>query len=160
LSSDTLNKAVQLLSRRDHSREELRKKLIRKHPSNRVEEVLDRLEELGYLDDERFARQRAGHLRTRRNWGNLRIEHDLLRLGVDAKIVQSIMGRLEKKSPEAEGLKRAVSGRKKISGAPETAVDLKKLFDYCLRLGYPPDLIRRELEPDFKSIRRESSEKI
>lgn len=157
MNSKTYQKAVQLLALRAHSREELRQKLLRGFQRNDVENTLDRLEELGYLDDRLFSQERSRLLRNRKNWGNYRIVNDLQRLGVDAKIVQSTIARLEEDSPENEALRRAVSGWKRFHGNPGTASKLKKLFNHCLRLGYSPESIREELGSDFQTVDWEST---
>ena len=79
-------RALDLLSRRDHSKVELRQKLIQK--GTQVEEIgplLDELEDIGYLDDRRFAesfvRFRAG-----KAWGRRRYGQELAKRGVDSEI--------------------------------------------------------------------------
>jgi regulatory protein len=57
---DPLPCAERILGRRDHGREELRRKLLaRGYAPEAVGVVLDRLSERGLLDDERFAREFA-----------------------------------------------------------------------------------------------------
>ncbi len=76
-------KVLDLLSRREHSRGELRGKLIKRGwPEELVEPVLDEFCSAGYLDDERFAEQfvlgRLGKL-----WGVQRYLQELKLRGVD-----------------------------------------------------------------------------
>ena len=51
------NKALDLVSRREHSRHELMQKLDKRYPNTIpiIEDVLDKLETNKILDDERFA---------------------------------------------------------------------------------------------------------
>jgi len=51
------NKALDLVSRREHSRHELMQKLDKRYPNTTsiIEDVLDKLETNKILDDERFA---------------------------------------------------------------------------------------------------------
>src|SRR3990167_7059130 len=57
---ECMDKALELLGRRLHSRAELAKKLGRQEYGQEiVNEVLDELNRLGYVDDERFAKTKA-----------------------------------------------------------------------------------------------------
>lgn len=83
-------KAMDLLSARPLSRKELVDKLTAR-PRNRDKEPLadresaeaaaDRLEELGYLNDESYAHTVAGHY-SAKGWGPARIKEELYRRGV------------------------------------------------------------------------------
>ena len=53
------NKCADFLSRRDHSVKELREKLLRTVNEASADKAIERFEELGYLDDEKFARNYA-----------------------------------------------------------------------------------------------------
>jgi regulatory protein len=152
LSSKAYLKAVQLLARRAHSREELRRKLANRFLQGDIEKALTKLENQKFLDDKEFAKERSESLRNHKNWGNLRIRHDLQRLGVGAKIIESTLARLQEKSPEEKGLERAISSWKRIYGNPRTASKLKKLYNHCLRLGYPSQLIRQKLDTFFRNL--------
>jgi len=84
-------RALDLLSRRDHSRVELRQKLIQK--GARVDEIgplLDELEDIGYLDDRRFA-ENFVRFRAGKAWGRRRYGQELAKRGVDSDIVKEIL---------------------------------------------------------------------
>ncbi len=72
-----------MLARRDHSRAEVARKLVRYVDDGdfaEIERVLDELEHNGLLSDERFA---GAVTRTRaQRFGDARIRHDLRRFGV------------------------------------------------------------------------------
>jgi regulatory protein len=72
------NKALDLVSRREHSRHELRQKLDQRYPetSSIIEEVLDKLEINKILDDERFAEMYLNS-RARKGFGPKKIEMEL-----------------------------------------------------------------------------------
>lgn len=79
--------ALRLLGRREHSREELRKKLRKREwPADRVEALLDRLEQEGALSDLRFARSWVRH-RAGRGLGPTRIRSELRQRGVAPEVV-------------------------------------------------------------------------
>lgn len=147
-----LQYAFKLLARRAHGKIELKRKLLRKGSEQEVDQALEKLEAIGYLDDEDFSLQRALSRRQHRLWGNFRIAQDLNRLGVNAKIVGLTLLKLEDKSPEVEALRQAVDRWIRRSGEPTEISELKRLFDYCSRLGYPTDEIRQVLAPRFRKI--------
>ena len=141
-----------MLGHRAHSREELRRKLCRTGDRSEVEEILDHLEEQGYLNDLDYAIQRAGSMRRLKHWGNLRIARDLKRVGVGARMIELALGRLDEESAEQESLLEVAASWMKVRGTPESASDLKKLYDHCLRMGYPPGMVREALSGCFKQI--------
>jgi regulatory protein len=75
--------AMRLLNLRMHSRVELQRKLERKKFSPpQIVETLDKLAELGYLDDQRYAAARAQSLLQHKHHGRRRAMAELLRRGV------------------------------------------------------------------------------
>ena len=52
-----LNKAVELLSHRDHSAKELRDKLLRTADADAADKAVAQMLDAGYLDDEKYARR-------------------------------------------------------------------------------------------------------
>jgi SOS response regulatory protein OraA/RecX len=140
------------LGRKNHSRLELRRKLVRSSPSEAVEKILDLLEEKGFLDDQIFALERALLGRERRLWGDLRVTQDLKRFGIDAKMIDQVLGQVNQRKGEAESLQEAIELWVNKSGKPRTPRPLKKLYDRCLRLGYPPQLVRQQLTAYFDQI--------
>ena len=57
-----LNKAVELLSHRDHSAKELRDKLLRTADPDAADKAVAQMLDAGYLDDEKYARRLVRHL--------------------------------------------------------------------------------------------------
>jgi len=154
LKSSLYSQAIKLLARRAHSCFELRRKLLRQGRPEEVEEVLARVEELGYLNDEDYACARARAQRLLKRWGNLRIRLDLKSRGLDARIIELALSRLETELPEVESLHQLTQSRIRSSGSPETISQLKKIFDYCVRMGYSPEQVRNELEEHFRNLHR------
>lgn len=90
------NKAAYLLSSREHSRREIITKLIQRgYNKETAEEAADRLEEYGYLSDERFARLYAAELKERKKLGKIRIKQELLRKGIDRDIIENVLSETE-----------------------------------------------------------------
>ncbi|MDA9785257.1 recombination regulator RecX [Gammaproteobacteria bacterium] len=78
------NKALDLVSRREHSRHELMQKLDKRYPNTTpiIEDVLDKLETNKILDDERFAEMYLNS-RARKGFGPKKIEMELHSKKVD-----------------------------------------------------------------------------
>lgn len=146
------DQALRLLGRRAHGSEELRRKLARRASPAEVEEVIHRLRQRRYLDDQEFALLRARSRRTLKRWGNRRIALDLRRLGLDARMVEFALRQVNEELPEVDSLRRVIEIWTATAGAPEHVQDLKKLYDHCLRLGYPERLVRTELSGYFLDI--------
>jgi regulatory protein len=81
--------AVRLLAARDHSREELRRKLAARFGEGAdIDAVLDGLQARGWQDERRFVEQFIEQ-RCRRGQGPLRIRAELRRRGVDDGLVDA-----------------------------------------------------------------------
>lgn len=87
-----LGLALSMLSRRDHSEAEVRRRLSAKGFSHDIgDQVIARLRESGYLNDRRFARAFAeSAIRNGRGYG-FRLRHDLSRRGIDEEIIADAM---------------------------------------------------------------------
>ncbi len=112
---DALNSAVRALARRDHSVQSLRAKLERAGVSEPArDEAVETLAGAGYLDDERFARDRAERLAAR-GYGDDWIRADLEVQGVAPEVIEIALAALE---PERE---RALREARKLEPGPRTA---------------------------------------
>jgi regulatory protein len=104
-----MRRAGELLARRAHGRDELRRKLTRGGDAEVAAEVIDDLARMGYVDDERYAAALAEH-RLGRGWGPLRIEHDLAGAGVPEAAVNAAIAALDRDAVRAAAA-RAVGDR-------------------------------------------------
>ena len=84
------NKALDLVSRREHSRHELMQKLDKRYPATSpiIEEVLDKLEINKILDDERFAEMYLNS-RARKGFGPKKIEMELNSRKVNSLLISN-----------------------------------------------------------------------
>ena len=85
------NKCADFLSRRDHSVKELREKLLRTVDEVSTDKAIERFEELGYLDDEKFARNYAEHLFKNKNYSNNHVKQELYKKGISRDIIAEII---------------------------------------------------------------------
>ncbi len=105
---DAFELAVRALGAAERTAAELDERLERKGvPATERADALERLERLGYLDDERVARARAEQLAARGS-GDALIRDDLERRGIGADAVESALAELE---PERERASRIAAAR-------------------------------------------------
>ncbi len=90
-----IHKCYDLLSRRDHSVKELRTKLLRTVDENHADKAIDRMIELGYLDDEKYARNLVKYLIESRKMSKAFIKQELYKHGIAADIINEVMAEAE-----------------------------------------------------------------
>ncbi len=133
-----LARALRILTRRDLSVAQLTRKLRDSGIADSlVEETVARLQESGYLDDRRFARQWAeSAIRNGRGYGP-RLRLDLARRGVPAEIVTDLLASLAVEYDEIETLTGLLS-RKFTGFNPASASDREKrrVMQYLQRRGF------------------------
>ena len=141
-------KAFRLLTLRAHSEKELRAKLrAGGFADTVVERVIRRCRDLGYLNDEAFARQRARMLAVSRLAGDRRIAFDLRERGIDAGLSARLIAEIRGELGEEEAAKRLL--RKKIRGRPIAALNEREkagLARSLLGKGFSTGLILKILK--------------
>ena len=104
--------ALDLLARREHSRLELRRKLLaRSHARDMADEVLDRLQQERLLDETRFAEQFV-RSRVGRAQGPAKIRAELLQRGVGESLIDATLAEVE-----CDWVALAAAARRKRFGA-------------------------------------------
>ena len=136
-----LEKAVSLLNYRAHSRKELADKLKQKTGCGDAElnEVLDRLEELGFLNDRSYA---AAVVRScaRKRYGAQRALTELSRRGIPKELREEALAEM----PETDGtLERLIRAKLKN---PSDRDEVRKVTAAMVRRGFSWDEIRRAMD--------------
>lgn len=139
-SRRAFNKAVELLSRRDHSKGELLTKLRQKGFSEGAEEAVEKLEEYGYVDDYRFAKMFSGELARLKKYGKSRIKQELYKKGVSRDIIDSVLEEIEF---DSESLVSVIE--KKYFRNLDSVKGVKKTVNALLRMGYSYSEIKEAL---------------
>jgi regulatory protein len=136
------NKALDLISRREHSRYEVMQKLNKRYPETRslIEEVLDKLIVNNILDDERFAEMYINS-RARKGFGPKKIEMELSSKHVESFIISSS---LEAYDNWIENAKKELL--KKFKGIVPTDYQSKiKQKQFLFNRGFSTQIIERVL---------------
>ena len=143
----TMNRAVKLLAAKPRSVKELRERLLEKEWTNGaiVDEVLKKLEEYNYLNDEQFARDFAASKLRQKPLGKRRLQQTLSRKKLDKETVEQAIETVYEKTPEDEIIERAIEKRLRLKGKPETREDTKKFYDFLLRQGFSYDLVSTKM---------------
>ncbi len=148
----TFQRAVKLLAAKSRSIAELRERLQegRRSTPAAVDEVIDRLREYGYLDDERFAFGYASLKVRQRPIGRARLERDLMFKKVPPEVAGGALDLLFAETSESDLIDRAIEKRLRLRGRPRDRIEAKKLFDHLLRQGFPFELVSEKVRATMK----------
>ncbi len=136
-----LRKAGNLLARRAYSRGELHGRLINLADPADLEKVLDRLEELGLLNDTDYAYNFASSRIREKSWGPVRIYQALLRRKVPAHVVERTLERIRSETGERTLLETYLERYWRTRDRPRNRAELKRLIGHLSRRGYADELI-------------------
>ena len=99
LRQECLDKGLEYICSRLHSRSELQRKLMRREYGQAViGHVLDELQRLGYVDDARFARAKAVSAAERKHQGRRRAFMELRKAGVSNEVADGALKEVYEKS--------------------------------------------------------------
>lgn len=92
---NAVNKCYDLLSRRDHSVKELKTKLLRTVDEKNAERAIERMLELGYLNDEEYAKKLLDYLVNSKNMSKAFIKQEMYKRGVPSEITSELLSEAE-----------------------------------------------------------------
>ncbi|HSO18284.1 MAG TPA: regulatory protein RecX, partial [Desulfosarcina sp.] len=146
-SARSLESALRMLTRRDHTCHELAVKLRGKgFGSADIDQALARCRQLGYLDDARTAAVMVDHL-VARGYGPLRVRQTLLQKGLDAALVQKVLIRCGDEAHQVLGARRLLA-KKSARLAREADACKRRLaaYRYLAGRGFPAEVIRKAID--------------
>ena len=88
-------KALWLISYRDHSKRELEEKISRTSDKDSAKKAVERMEELGLVNDEKFARRYAEDLINVKHMSARGAKYKLREKGIDRELAQQILEELD-----------------------------------------------------------------
>jgi len=131
---------LRYLARRAYSREEMSRALMKRgHSEGDVDAALKYLESRGLVNDEEFARERAGRLAGTGRLGPERVVADLLARGIDPNLARRSVKEAYREIDQEEAARRAF-------GNPESEEDRVRAARRLLRRGFEVDVVRRIFE--------------
>jgi len=140
--------AVRLLARREHSTEELTRKLRSKgYPEELVEAVVAKLHGKKLVSNDRFASSFVHH-HAQRGQGPVRIRAELKRQGIADELIHTQLD-----GTEVDWVARAVAVRRRKFGAgrPRNLAERAKQARFLQYRGFSSDQIRAALQSDGES---------
>lgn len=144
---------MDLLSRRNHSAGELRRKALQKgYPEHHFEPLIDDFRTKNFIDERAFAMRLAEEMRERKRWGPRRIRAALLQKSIPGKFIDEA---LESTRPEDDfsQLKALVlKNQRRLAREDDPVKRKKKLFDYLARKGHQPAVIMQHIETLMKCV--------
>ena len=147
-----MSRALHSLAFRARSAHELRERLARAgYAGQTVSEILDRLGELGYLDDEEFARN-AARDKARKRYGPRRVYGELRQAGVDEEVAQEVVEEEFAGRSELEEARAAV--RRRYNTGERSVAQARRVHGFLMRRGYSAG-VSAEIA---RSYRRETDE--
>lgn len=135
------DKALYLLSFRDYSKKELSNKLRKDYCSAAVEKAVVRMEELGFVNDEVFAKKYAKELLFNKHFSKRRAEFELSQKGIDKDTIYDVLSDLECDS--VEQIQILVDKKYKTAYSDEKIK--KRAVAFLQRHGYSWDDIKQVL---------------
>ncbi|RKX76374.1 MAG: hypothetical protein DRP87_12100 [Spirochaetes bacterium] len=142
------NRALTLLSRREHSETELRKKLLnRGYSVKAIDNVTKKLKYYGYIDDGRFAREWLSVRLRNHPEGRRALYFGLLKKGVKREIAEDTIKEVLTAEAEMMALEKAI---KQVSG--RTGYDKAKMKRALSGRGFSLSLIKVFLEEQIFSL--------
>jgi regulatory protein len=157
----TSDRAIRLLTYKWRSIAELRGRLLEKNWTNEeiVDSVIGKLEEYGYLNDEKFARDFAASKIRQKPQGKRVLRQKLALKLVPKETVDVALDKVFEETPEADLVDRAIKKRVRLKGKPETREDTKKFYDFLMRQGFPYDLVSSRMrETAARQFEEETAE--
>lgn len=139
-------KALSLLSYKEYTTKQLTERLTRHVDEEIAQVAAERMQELGLLDDDDYAKRFARDLSTRKHFGVRRIKQEMHRRGLCAEQIDSAIEQLD---TDTDADMRAIIARK-YSRAYEDEKIKRRAFAALVRMGYAPGEIRRVLRAELE----------
>lgn len=135
------NSALHILSRRDHSKGELYGKLQKKVSGEAAQAAVNKMEELGLVNDAEYAVRLARDLINRRFFSCSRAKYELIARGIDRDTAESALRELD--ADEREIMRKYIGRKYAHKLGDEKGV--RQAFGALGRLGYSYEDIRAVL---------------
>ena len=137
LRQKAMDDALRILSGRSQSQAQLRTKLARKqHPADVIQSIIDRLKELGYINDQQFAENRALAAAKSKKLGRRRAAQDLLKAGVDQSTARRALENVYESHDSAQVARQLVEKHLPRLARFDDLTTRRRLMGVLMRKGY------------------------
>jgi len=137
-------RAFRLLGRRQHASFELSRKLWNKdYEQKLIDEVIEDLQKKGYLDDKEFIRAFVVEKSKTKNWSTKKIKSELLKRGIDSKLIDRMLNGQTVESDFENAMKLANKKYEVLLKRNLEAKELRnKLSAFLFSKGFDYELIK------------------
>lgn len=152
--SNAKSAALRLLTVRDRSAQEIKDRLGRNYTQEEVEETVQYLKEMGYLDDLRYAKNYVESRNRNRPTGNYLLRLELGKKGVDDLIIDQVLN-----PPEVEHQLAYEVAEQRLGSLErvDALARVRRLYGLLQRRGFPSytarsvvgELLDRDPENDY-----------
>jgi regulatory protein len=112
-----------------------------------VDEILSRLITEGYLNEERFAKAFAGGKFRMKQWGKIKIVHELEARGLTPNCIRSGLKEIDDEA-YAQVLRNLLSKKAKLIDEKDLFVKRDQLARFAIQKGYEPELVWKILKTE------------
>ena len=149
--------AFQFLSYRNRSHWELAQYLKKKeYPHPVIQQTLDYLTELNYINDQGFALQWSQFKINKNKIGRSRLYMELSGKGIDKTIIEKTLNAIYEDNPEKDLAEQCARKKwvslKEVGGKKKT----QRLIQFMQRRGFSPDIIYQSLKTLTESVDSEN----
>jgi regulatory protein len=131
--------AYAILARSPHSRAQVLAKLENKgFAAELIDDCMQRLGELGYLDDAQIARRWAQVMLRDRCWGILKAEQQLQQRGIERDLARQVLDEAQREFPQINGARQALAGR---FSNPAPDVPLARVVNFLRSRGFSGEVV-------------------
>lgn len=147
VQQECFDRAIRFIETRMHSRKELSDKLKRnEYPIEMIDAVLDRLTEMGYVNDAKFATGKVEAAAKYKHQGPNRARIELAKKGVDREVARQVVEEVFE-SHNSMSVARDLARKKMRSlSRLEPVVAKRRLYGMLLRRGFDYDTIKPVVE--------------
>ncbi len=136
-----------ILSRRDHSRKELKDKAYKKgYAGDYVNEILDEFEQKEYINDKKFALKYTSDKFEFNDWGPYKIRPQLFNKGINKEVVEECVKGVFGHEAIKESIITLIQKKKRRYQREPEKKRKKKVFDFLMRKGYDSENILKHLD--------------
>ena len=112
-----------------------------------IDQVIERLYDLDYLDDEQYAQDYAHNRFSNKGYGPIRIERELVERGIDRHLAEKAVATFFEEESELEAARAQAKKRwSRVAGEQDIRKQKQKLFGYLQRRGFTPGIIYRVVD--------------
>jgi len=141
MKSDLFSYASSLCARKEHCRSEIAAKLRQKGAApDETEQLLQRLEREGFIDEARYARAFALDKFRFDRWGRVKIRYQLLRKGVGDCDIEAALNEIDERQYR-QALADFIKSRRDTSAEDEPLKATQKIARAAISRGYETNLV-------------------